>query len=251
MLTLDALMRYWNSSEVELNLLVFANIFGALILGLLVGYERTYHGRAAGMRTYGLVCMAACALTVLVGYPEHWFGGNPGGVLATRTQPDLTHVIQGIVTGVGFLGAGLIMKDGMSISGLTSAASIWASSAIGILVGIGFYFSAILLAALSAALMMWAARLERALPARPAIAISIRFKAGVSPQREIVNRVAHEHGYKVAGGSFSVRYHDGRHTWRYVAIEVPGRKAQSLLKIAEAFAAIGDVEDFEISHARN
>ena len=78
---LELLARYWSLQEVVTNLLVFANIFGALLLGLVVGYERTYHGRAAGMRTYGLVCMASCALVVVVGYPSFWYGGgNPGSI---------------------------------------------------------------------------------------------------------------------------------------------------------------------------
>jgi len=149
---------YWSAREVSVNLLIFANLFGALLLGLLVGYERSYHGRAAGMRTYGLVCMASCALTVFVGYPAYWYGGAPISMVAGTLSPDPTRVVQGIVTGVGFLGAGVIMKEGLNISGLTTAASIWSSSAIGILVGVGFYPAAILLSLLSAALMMWLLR---------------------------------------------------------------------------------------------
>ena len=102
------------------------------------------------MRTYGLVCMASAALVVLAGYPDYWFGGR--AIAPVSLDPSRT--IQGIVTGIGFLGAGVIMKDGFSISGLTTAASLWASSAIGILVGIGFYAAAILLAFLSAACMI-------------------------------------------------------------------------------------------------
>src|SRR6185503_16474834 len=110
-LSLDHLARYWTQQEVAANLLVFANVFGALLLGLIVGYERSYHGRAAGMRTYGLVCMASCALTVIVGFPNSWFGG----AVAQHLAPvDPTRVIQGIVTGVGFLGAGVIMKEGLN-----------------------------------------------------------------------------------------------------------------------------------------
>ena len=247
----ESLMRYWSGPEVEVNLLIFANIVGALLLGLLVGYERTYHGRAAGMRTYGLVCMASCALTVFAGYPQYWFGGTPAAAFPTGLPPDPTRVIQGIVTGIGFLGAGLIMKDGMSISGLTSAASLWASSAIGILVGVGFYSAAILLAGLSAALMLWASKLERMLPARPAILITLHFKPGFQPHREALNRVARERGYEVAGGSFAVRYANGRHIWRYVAIEVVGHVAQPIVKLAEELAGFDGVEEFEITHARN
>lgn len=76
-------------------MIVFFNLFGARILGLVVGYERSYHGRAAGMRTYGLVCMAAAALTVIAGYPSYWFGEQVNTYLAG----DPTRVIQGIVTG--------------------------------------------------------------------------------------------------------------------------------------------------------
>ena len=73
--------------------------------------------------------------------------------------------------GAPTLGAGVIMKEGFSISGLTTAASIWAASAIGVLVGIGFYAAAILLALLSAASMLWISRLENWLPSRQAVAV--------------------------------------------------------------------------------
>ena len=90
--------------------------------------------------------------------------------MTTSLDPrlDPTRVVQGIVTGIGFLGAGVIMRDGMSISGLTTAASIWATAAIGVLVGVGFYPAAILLALLSASLMMWGVKVEARLPALPA-----------------------------------------------------------------------------------
>ena len=118
-LSFESLSAYWSAAEVATNIVVFMNLFGALLLGLIVGYERSYHGRAAGMRTYGLVCMASAALTVIVGYPGYWYGGHVDAVVATA---DPTRVIQGIVTGIGFLGAGVIMKEGFNISGLTTAA---------------------------------------------------------------------------------------------------------------------------------
>ena len=122
------LASFWSHSMIEVNLLIFLYLAGALALGLLLGYERSYHGRAAGMRTYGIVCMASAALTVFCGYPGYWWGGSMPSALPI----DPSRVIQGIVTGVGFLGAVVIMKEGLNISGLTTAASIWASSAIGV-----------------------------------------------------------------------------------------------------------------------
>ncbi len=63
--SLQTLSSFWSAPVVATNVIVFLNLLGALILGLLVGYERSYHGRAAGMRTYGLVCMASAAPTVI------------------------------------------------------------------------------------------------------------------------------------------------------------------------------------------
>src|SRR6185369_354637 len=130
---LGNLQHYWSEAYLAANAIIGLNLVGALLLGMLVGYERSYNGRAAGMRTYGLVCMASTALTVFVGHAAFWYGGTGGHVRAAPTR-----VVQGVVTGVGFLGAGVIMKDGLSISGLTTAASIWASSAVGVLLGVGF-----------------------------------------------------------------------------------------------------------------
>lgn len=247
----EALAGYWSSQEVAINLIVFANLFGALLLGLIVGYERSYHGRAAGMRTYGLVCMASCAITVVVGYPAYWYGGAPLGSLTGHLPPDPTRVIQGIVTGVGFLGAGVIMKEGLNISGLTTAASIWSSSAIGVLVGVGFYAAAILLTMLSAALMMWAARLEQWLPSRPAIAITLRFRPGFTPREDVLLRVARERGYEVARGTVQIQHANGRQEWRYVAIAVDKAKLVSLAGLAAELERFEGVEEFQISHARN
>lgn len=231
---------------VAVNLTLFFNMFGALLLGLLVGYERSYHGRAAGMRTYGMVCMASCALTVLCIYPQYWLGDH------SLDGVDPTRVIQGVVTGIGFLGAGLIMKDGMSISGLTTAASIWASSAIGVLVGVGFYGAAVLLSLVSAALMMWGAKLEAKLPSRPAIAIVLRFAPGfVRPDEATLRRIARERGYVIAGGSFTVSFEQGALEWRFVAVAVEGQKSARISDMADELAQLEGVAKFQMSHARN
>ena len=240
---------YWSLRHIEVNLIVFANLFGALLLGLLVGYERAYHGRAAGMRTYGLVCMASCAVTVISGYPGFWYGGSTN--MAVTMVADPTRVIQGVVTGVGFLGAGVIMKEGMNISGLTTAASIWSSSAIGILIGVGFYSAGILLAVLSASLMMWASKVEQWLPSRPAIAITLRFRPGFTPQEEVLRRVAFDRGYDVAGGTFQIQQSNDRQEWRYVAIAHGTHAGMPLSQLADELRRFDGVEEFHLAHARN
>ena len=245
-LSYDSMAAYWSAAEVAANIIVILNTLGALLLGLIVGYERSYHGRAAGMRTYGLVCMASAALTVIVGYPAHWYGGH-ADVVATS---DPTRVIQGIVTGIGFLGAGVIMKEGFSISGLTTAASIWASSAIGVLVGVGFYAAAILLTTLSAVSMMWISRLEGWLPSRHAVAIFIRFRKDFVPREHVLRRVAIERGYEIAGGSIAISFQDGQPEWRFVAVAL-GKAAAPISELAGELTRFEGVENYSLSHARN
>ena len=150
---------------VEANLLVFLNLGGAMLLGLLLGYERSHHGRAAGMRTYGIVCMASAALTVFCRLSRVLVGW-----LAPITLPRSAHPCgAGHRDWRGLSGAGVIMKEGLNISGLTTAASIWASSAIGVLLGVGLFSAAILLTVLLVVLMMWMPKLEARLPSRRAM----------------------------------------------------------------------------------
>jgi putative Mg2+ transporter-C (MgtC) family protein len=249
LLSQESLAAYWSAPEVEANFIIFFNLLGALLLGLLVGYERSYHGRAAGMRTYGLVCMASAALTAVAGYPGFWYGGHAGAMALAAADP--TRIIQGVVTGVGFLGAGVIMKEGFNISGLTTAASVWASSAIGILVGVGFYAAAMLLAVLATVCMMWVSRLEGWLPSRQAIAVTLRFVAGSVPQEETLRQSMYELGYDIAWGSLLINYEDGRPEWRFVAVALDKTRGMALTAIAELFTAYEGVDKFHLSHARN
>ncbi len=244
--TIDFLRAYWSPSELATNGVILLNLLGALLLGLLVGYERSYHGRAAGMRTYSLVCMASAALTVLGGYPEFWYGGH-GAVVGG----DPTRIVQGIVTGVGFLGAGVIMREGFNISGLTTAASIWASSVIGIMVGIGFYLSAMGLAFLCAMAMIFLSKLENWLPSRHAVAITMRFKRDFIPREDALRRMAAKRGYDIAGGSLTIGSTDGMQEWRFVAIAHGKNTGASLSAMSAELAAFDGIAGFQLSHARN
>src|ERR1043165_2155601 len=118
---------------------MFFRLVVALGAGAMIGYERSYHGRPAGFRTHALVCMASSLLMLVTVYEAHWVRAS-----VDKLQIDPTRMAQGIMTGIGFLGAGVIIKEGLSVRGLTTAASIWITSAIGILMGTGLYFPAII-----------------------------------------------------------------------------------------------------------
>lgn len=241
--------RYWSPTVVEVNLMVFANLLGALLLGLIVGYERSYHSRAAGMRTYGIVCMASAALTVFAGYPGYWWGLADSAMVAAV---DPTRVVQGIVTGIGFLGAGVIMRDGMSISGLTTAASIWATSAIGVLVGVGFYPAAILLTLLSASLMMWGVKVESRLPSLPAMGVTLGFRLEVDPQEDVIKAAMREWGYTVAEGSLHITARNQQVTWQFVMVALNSRpRTASLFDLSRLLQGLEGVDSIQLTHARN
>lgn len=112
---------------------IFIQVVVALVLGIVLGAERTFAGKTAGMRTYGLVSMGSCLL-VIISQLVLW---------NANVAFDPLRLAAGIVTGIGFLGAGLIVVKDSTASGLTTAAGLWVASGIGIAVGYGFYVLAI------------------------------------------------------------------------------------------------------------
>jgi len=108
----------------ELEMQLASRLIVATVLGGLIGLERLWHRREAGVRTYASVAMGACVFALV---SQHIPGADPSRMAAN------------IVTGVGFLGAGIIMRNGNRTHGLTTAATIWATAAVGTGVGYGMY----------------------------------------------------------------------------------------------------------------
>lgn len=230
------------------NVLIMMGLVGALALGLLIGYERSYHGRAAGMRTYGLVCMASAAIVLVSGYPELWYGLE---LPSANFRPDPTRSIQGIVTGIGFLCAGVIMHEGFNISGLTTAASIWTASAVGVLVGVGFYLSALTMAVIAVMCMTLISKLEARLPARPATAVMVRFKSGYLPDVDMIRSALEKCGFRLAKGSISIAHRSGQSEWNFVAVASNHTQSATMMNLSAGLLELHGVEDFQLTHARN
>ncbi len=126
-------LRWWTDNVPLIQQTTFPRVLIALILGAVIGAERQWRQRAAGMRTNTLVCFGAAAFVDL--------GTTVGGA-------NSTNVIAYVVSGVGFLGAGAIMKDGGSIRGLNTAATLWCSAAVGACAGAGELLDAVFLTVL-------------------------------------------------------------------------------------------------------
>lgn len=247
MLSYSAMLAYWTDPVISANVIVLMTLLGALALGLIVGYERSYHGRAAGMRTYGLVCMASAGLTVVAGYPVLWFGGH----VVPASASDVSHIIQGIVTGIGFLGAGVIMREGFNISGLTTAASIWVAAVTGVLVGVGFYAAGIALALLSTLCMMGVARLEVWLPGRQSVAVTLRFGAHICPGDHELTQAIARCGYELNQSSVSIAMEAHKLEWRFVAMAFDRTSGLTLAQVARVLEALPGVESWHLAHTRN
>ncbi|MBA4062550.1 MAG: magnesium transporter MgtC [Isosphaera sp.] len=102
----------------------------AVVLGGFVGWERQWHGREAGIRTYAAVALGACVFALI---STHVTTGNNPHVIAA-----------GVVTGIGFLGAGVIVREQGNIAGLTTAATLWSTASVGLAVGYGMYLLGVL-----------------------------------------------------------------------------------------------------------
>lgn len=219
-----------------------------MLLGLVLGDERSFHGRAAGMRTYGLVCMVSAGIVLVCGYLELWYGSQFANA---NFHADPTRAIQGIVTGIGFLCAGVIMKERYSISGLTTAASIWAVSALGILVGVGLYVAAFSMTLGAVPCMTLVSKLETILPSRPAAAVTLRFKNDFVPDLESIKVATGKLGYLVAQGSISISHHRGRTESHCVVLAANCRLGATLPNLSSELAMLNGVDKFSLSHARN
>lgn len=186
---------FWSPAVLAANGLIFLDILGAAGLGLILGFERNFHGHAAGMRTYALVCSSAAAVTAIGGFSGLWFGGPD--IVQGKIVAEATHVIQGIVTGIGFLGAGVILRDGVTIRGLSTAASIWATAAIGITVGVGMYLAAILTTLTVVVLMIGFKRLEMRLPHRRQFKAVVTLSSPHAMPRDQIHGFMRKFGFSV------------------------------------------------------
>lgn len=121
----------------EIDFELCRRILIACLLGAIIGYEREFRGKSAGVRTHLLVSMGSCLLMIIsiYGFPE-------------TMKYDAARIAAGVVGGLGFLGGGIIMKNNHVVSGLTTAAGIWVTGAVGLGIGGGMYSLSILTAAL-------------------------------------------------------------------------------------------------------
>jgi putative Mg2+ transporter-C (MgtC) family protein len=234
-------MRFNQDMEQEY-LAILLHLALATAAGGLIGLERSYHGRPAGFRTHTLVCTASSLLMQLTMYQWELMAAAP--IETLRVDP--TRMAQGIMTGIGFLGAGVILKEGLTVRGLTTAASIWVTAAIGILIGAGFYFPAAVGTALTVgtlALFRW---IELIMPALYYSRLEIRFRRHEALPEDALRALIGEHGLSVANLSYAQK-EDGK-IFEYSMIVRTGRRDDTR-RLAETLAANDKVLEFRLTPA--
>jgi len=219
---------------------IASHLGAAWLAGSLIGAERSFHGRPAGFRTHALVCLASALLMLITAYQQDWL---PLPVTDT-VRMDPQRMAQGIMTGIGFLGAGVIFKEGLSVRGLTTAASIWITAAIGILYGVGFFYPAILatLATIGTlALFRW---IEEKMPSQYYALHVLRFARGKTQAEAKVRKFIVDRGFSIANMSY--RLDDGGKVFEY-RMSIRTIDKDNITRLVEDYRKREDVLEFRVS----
>ncbi|HNQ04652.1 MAG TPA: MgtC/SapB family protein [Thiobacillaceae bacterium] len=213
----------------------------AMVAGALIGYERSYHGRPAGFRTHALVCTASSLLMLVTAYEARWVN-----TATELVRLDPTRMAQGIMTGIGFLGAGAIMKEGLSVRGLTTAASVWITAAIGILAGIGFYLPLVVSVLLTLGMLSLFRLIEARMPTQAYYHFEVRYTPDSGMTEGTLRKLVESFGFSIANFSYRL---DGEERLRRHSMVLCSTDRTGISRLAEALHALGTVHEFRIAPA--
>lgn len=201
----------------------------AAALGSVIGFEREFREREAGLRTHLLVAVGAALFTIVSAYGFRDILGASGPNVLVRLDP--SRIAAQIVSGIGFLGAGAIIRQGLSVRGLTTAASLWVVAAIGMAAGAGFYAGAVL-ATVLALVALWPVRvlaynaIERLRPEENRLVVELKPGEAIAPLLQHLNDVRH----------FEV---DEERDRRVVTLEVSDLDEELVAKLSDLDYVIG------------
>lgn len=198
---LDYLLNIFNEAVFTTDITIGSTIVRlsiSLILGVTIGYERQIRRRDAGLRTFSLICTgSAGAMLISIWIPQiypDFLNGDPGRIAAQ------------VLTGIGFLGAGAIMRGKGSVQGLTTAACIWQTAVIGLAVGAGLYSCAIVATLFTIFVLVTVEKLEQKLFIDGANRILVIKYADASPDFEQLKKTINDSGIKVNNVTYSINY---------------------------------------------
>ena len=203
----------------------------AAVLGALIGIERECHGRSAGFRTQLLVALgSALAMVVSLHFARQFANVDPG-IWSLRIDP--ARMAYGVMGGIGFLGAGVIMRRESGVKGLTTAASLWCTAAVGLACGFGMYAVAVFAALLVVFTLMVLNRLDGLLPSRASKTVVVMLPAGESDNVERLRQVLQNRRMSIRDVDYSRDFQTNVETITVAVNIPPGVDGALLRSIAE------------------
>jgi putative Mg2+ transporter-C (MgtC) family protein len=172
-------------------------------------------------------------------YEAHWMRAA-----SALVQLDPTRMAQGIMTGIGFLGAGVIIKEGLSVRGLTTAASIWITAAIGILAGIGFYFPLLVSVVLTLGVLSLFRMIESRMPTQSYFHFDVRFARAAAIDERQLRALVESHAFSIANFSYRL---EGEGRVRHHSMVIRSSDRSSAGRLAETLDHTETVLEFRIA----
>ena len=218
---------------------ILLRLLVSVLLGSVIGIEREYSNRPAGLRTHVLVCLGSCLIMLVSidGYSQlHLMGGF--------RHADAARIAAQVVSGIGFLGAGTIMHNKKSIAGLTTAACLWVSAGLGLAVGCGYYAGAIGTAVLALIVLVVLRNVEVRANFSIERTLEIIMKDTPNAGVRVIDMVKENHG--VVHKIKEVKWATDDSDFIYLTVDYAMRKAENILALNDALRENPDVK--EIRH---
>jgi len=215
---------YDHLAAAHLDRVIIAAVFGAVI-----GWEREQHGRPAGLRTHMLVCLGAATMMIISEsmYEKYQALGVAGDSIM---KVDPGRIAAQIITGIGFIGAGVIMKMGARVQGLTTAACLWLAAGVGMAAGAGLYLLGFVSTILAAATLFYLGKLEKGISRDIHKTLSI-WTSGNRAALDVVRPLLKDIGITVSRYTYQERLDKGIVIY---TLEVKMRDPEFLLRASQA-----------------
>jgi putative Mg2+ transporter-C (MgtC) family protein len=221
---------------------IFLRVLAGVLAGGAIGLERSINGRPAGFRTHSLVCMSSAVLMALAVYQRELLPSFTG------TNIDPMRLAQGIMTGIGFLGAGVIVKEKMGVRGLTTAASIWMTASIGIVLGSGLYRTGLVATLLTIGVLAFFRKVEDLAPSRHYASLTVEFLREKALTEDALTEIIGAHrvvinrpNYHLVEKGNVIQYQMTVHT----------RNLSDFRALTTALSARPEVHEFSLQHSGN
>jgi putative Mg2+ transporter-C (MgtC) family protein len=208
------------------------------IAGGIIGFERSSRRQVAGLRTHILIALGATGLMLLsIWIPQNFFdlkNGDPGRIAAQ------------VVSGIGFLGAGAIIRFGSNVRGLTTAASLWLVAAIGMTIGAGMFVTALVTEVLALIVLVLLNRVEkRIFPETQNKLLKVRYHHSAEPNLEAALGVFKSFDIQKQSLNVHIGKHNGKKTKVYFFVSIPD--ATDISKLAKELKFSGDIDRVEVT----